>query len=421
VPEQPPRPGADGWPSPQRGPGPQRGPAPQGSRGSLPPGGRGAAPQGGRGVAQPGGRGAGPGGRPPGPGRPAGQGRPPGYRRPGPPPEPHTEIIPRDADGYGYADGYDRFGDEPDDGYAYDDEYDADYDGEYDGDYADDDDFDQPPSSGKGGKGGRRALHTLGEVLITAGLVVLLFVVYEVYVTNLFSEQKQAHATEALNNQWDTDTVGPQRTVHHDYGDGDGIAKMYIPAFGADYQFTIIQGVTQDDLAIGPGHYTDSALPGQPGDFAVAGHRVGQGDPFNDLDLLSSCDAIVVETQTDWFVYRQLPMPNEIAGWATGKGASPQCSGPNGEAKVQPLGGPYAQTVGQEIVLPSEGDVVAPVPHHPGITLSAGQEASLMTMTTCNPKFSSTQRLIVHAVLVKDWKKDPSKPGQAPPEMKETS
>jgi sortase (surface protein transpeptidase) len=259
-----------------------------------------------------------------------------------------------------------------------------------------------------------------GELMITFGVVIMLFVVYEVYVTNIFSAHKQAQATSALDKEWDT--VGGQRTDHIDLTDGAGIAKMYIPALGPDYVFTIVEGVTQPDLATGPGHYPGSALPGQPGNFAVAGHRVGQGAPFDDLDLLQSCDSVVVETGTDWFVYRVLPMKNEVTDWGAGRAASPLCSGPDGEGgKVTPLGGEYSQTVGQEIVLPSEGDVVAPIPHYPYTTLSNGQEVSLMTMTTCNPKFSSTQRMIIHAVLVQDWKKNPAKPGYAPPELKETS
>jgi sortase A len=267
---------------------------------------------------------------------------------------------------------------------------------------------------------GRTAVRTIGEVLITAGMVVLLFVVYELYVTNIFSAQKQANATSALNKEWDTVT-GPQRTDHFVPADGQGIAKIYIPALGHDWHFTVIEGTTQPDLAIGPGHYPGTAMPGQPGDMAIAGHRVGEGAPFDALNVVQSCDAIVIETQSDWYVYRLLPMANEAASWATGRGKTTQCAGPNGEGKVQPLTGLYTKTVGQEIVLPTEGDVVAPVPHYPGAQLSAGQEVSLLTLTTCNPKFSAAQRMILHAVLVKDWKKDTANPNQTPPELKETT
>ena len=297
----------------------------------------------------------------------------------------------------------------------------------------------RPPAlAGKGG-GGRTAVRTIGELCLTAGLVVLLFVVYEVYITNIFSAQKQNTATQALNKQWDT--AGAARSNHFNVADGQGVAKMFIPALGADYEFTIIEGTTQADLAIGPGHYTGTAMPGQPGNFAVAGHRVGEGDPFNDIDLVQPCDAIVVETQSDWYVYRMLPLAGQRDSW--NPASNPLCNGPDGDAKVQPLGGQYSKTNGQEIVLPTEGDVIAPVPHCANISLSssqsssssdsdvvtapagcansisAGQEASLMTMTTCNPKFSDVQRLIVHAVLVKDWQKDPAHPNYTPPELKE--
>jgi sortase A len=281
----------------------------------------------------------------------------------------------------------------------------------------------QPPVAKK--ETSRTAMRAIGEVFITCGMVVLLFVVYELYVTNIFSAQKQASATTTLDQEWDT-VVGagansPARQNHYDLSDGSGIAKIYIPSLGEDYHYTVIEGTTQPDLAIGPGHYVGSALPGEPGDFAIAGHRVGEGAPFNEMDLVQSCDAIVIETQADWFVYRMLPKAGEAAGWATGKGKTAQCSGPNGEGKVTPLGGVYAQTVGQEIVLPSEGDVVATVPHHNGVKIAPAQEAALLTLTTCNPKFSAAQRMILHAVLVKDWKKDAGDPNKLPPELKETS
>jgi sortase A len=282
----------------------------------------------------------------------------------------------------------------------------------------------QPPVATK--ERGRTAMRTVGEVFITAGMVVLLFVVYEVYITDIFSAHKQASATSALDKEWDTVVGagaggGSARQNHYDLSDGSGIAKIYIPSLGEDYHYTVIEGTTQADLAIGPGHYPGSALPGRPGDFAIAGHRVSEGAPFNEMDLVQSCDAIVIETQSDWYVYRMLPKADEVTGWATGKGATAQCSGPNGEGKVQPLGGVYAQTVGQEIVQPTEGDVVATVPHHNGLKIAPAQEASLLTLTTCNPKFSAKQRMIVHAVLVKDWHKDTADPTKLPPELKETS
>jgi len=260
----------------------------------------------------------------------------------------------------------------------------------------------------------RTAVRTFGEVLITLGLVVLLFVVYEVYWTDVVSAGKQRDATASLDDRWAKD-ADPQRQDHFSgLGEGDGFAKMYIPAFGADYQFTIVEGTTAASLEIGPGHYTHTAYPGEPGNFSVAGHRVGKGAPFNDINLINSCDAIVVETSNNWFVYRALPKEEEKAGWAEGKGTDARCKG------VSVLGGAYSEVIGQQIVRPSNGSVVAPVPGSDTVP-SVGEQAALMTLTTCHPRFSDKERLIVHAVLVRQEPKDPAKPDHTPPELKETA
>ncbi|MBP2475508.1 LPXTG-site transpeptidase (sortase) family protein [Crossiella equi] len=267
---------------------------------------------------------------------------------------------------------------------------------------------------------GRVVVRTFGELLITAGLVVLLFVVYEVYVTDWLSAGKQANATSALDDRWSNpNTVTnnePERQNQFQVGEGEGFAKVYIPEFGPDYVYTVLEGTTDKILEAGPGHYKGTAFPGEQGNFAVAGHRVGKGAPFNDIDLLESCSAIVVETKTDWFVYRMLPKTDEVKDWATTKGGDARCKG------VAPLakGGkddPYAKTSGQEIVLPSQGDVISPVPGRPGNALPKDKQARLITLTTCHPRFSARQRLIVHGVLVRTQPKDPKDPKAVPAEF----
>lgn len=258
----------------------------------------------------------------------------------------------------------------------------------------------------------RKVVRGLGEVLITLGLVVLLFVFYQVYVTNWFASREQQSASDALDKAWrngrgDLDLI-----------EGQGMARMYIPALGADYHFVVFQGTAPSDLDTGPGHYMDTALPGKRGNFAVAGHRVGKGAPFNDINLIKSCDAIIVETKNDWLVYRMLPRADEMADWAAHQSENPHC------AKVAPLGntmGPqYKDSVGQEIVAPTQNDVIAPVPHHADSPLPKQRQAALLTLTTCHPRFSARERLIVHAVLVKDSKKDMAHPDRTPPELEET-
>jgi sortase A len=272
-----------------------------------------------------------------------------------------------------------------------------------------------------GGDRARAVIGVVGELLITMGLVVLLFVVYEVYVTDWLSAGKQRDVTAALDERWSEAEVAPadpgnERTDKFRPSDGEGFAKLYVPAFGSDFVFTVLEGTNDRVLEAGPGHYKDSAFPGESGNFSVAGHRVGKGAPFNDLDLLRSCDALVVETRLSWVVYRVLPMSEEVGGWATGRGADPHC------ADVKPLGGPYTGVVGREIVLPSQSGVIAPVPDHPELSFDAvppEQRAALITLTTCHPRFSAAKRMVLHGVFVKEYPKDPANPAATPPELTE--
>ncbi len=248
----------------------------------------------------------------------------------------------------------------------------------------------------------RTAVRGLGEVLITLGLVLLLFVFYEVYVTGWLSEGKQRKAAAALHEQWRTG--GGLVPVP-----GQAFATLHIPAITADYP--VLEGTDQETLSIGPGHYIGTALPGQPGNFAVAGHRVGKGAPFNDLHLLASCDALVVETADVWSVYRVLPMPDEVAGWDSGRGRDPRCVG------VAPLPIPYEMTVGRRIVAPSDREVIAPVPGRSGLQLPPEQLQPVITLTTCHPRFSARQRMVIHGVLVRSVPKDPGATGAPPAEL----
>lgn len=221
----------------------------------------------------------------------------------------------------------------------------------------------------------RFVLRGLGQTLITLGLVLLLFVVYEVYVSNFFAHKQQAKVHSVLEQQWSEghDVLAlPQ-------GDlatlaGQGIANLYIPRFGRDYAWTIVEGSrvpTDSQLEKGPAHYGGTALPGQVGNFAMAGHRVGKGEPFLNLDHLRAGDAVIVETKTHWYVYRV-------------KGANSDLAKPDADG-----------IPGREIVQPSDGGPIQPVPDHPGV---APTEA-LLTMTTCHPKFTAEHRMIVYAKL----------------------
>jgi len=283
-----------------------------------------------------------------------------------------------------------------------------------------------PPARRRtGGDLVRTVVRGVGQLLMTLGIVVLLFVVYEVYITDLFGHQKQAEATTEVDQVWASSEVGATNTVIVDNPDqlvtdprqrtptyqtltGAGFAKLYIPAFGADYVFTVVEGTDPDDLYVGPGHYASTQLPGQEGNFAIAGHRVSKGSPFNDLGLLASCDAVVVETQDDWFVYRVLPMEDEVTNWAGTSRA--HCDG------VGVQTGSYDSVFGREITVPSDYAQVLPVPHVPSTEVPDGAQR-LITLTTCHPQFSDAQRMIIHGVLVKSYSKSAD---FLPPELGES-
>ena len=209
-----------------------------------------------------------------------------------------------------------------------------------------------------------------GELLVTAGLIVLLFVGYEVYVTDLLNDRTQDQLTSEIHDEWEAAPVPAATPVAPAVG--EPLAVLHIPRLGEEYARVVLEGTTEDQLAEGPGHYVGTALPGQPGNLALAGHRVGKGSPFLDTDKLVPGDAIVVETAQNWYVYRVL---GDVA---------------TGDYTTDASGIP-----GQQIVKPDDVSVIAPTPDAAG----AAPSGAYLTLTTCHPKYSAKQRLIVHAVL----------------------
>jgi sortase A len=145
---------------------------------------------------------------------------------------------------------------------------------------------------------------------------------------------------------------------------GDALAVLYVPRLGTDYRRVVLEGAAEQQLAQGPGHYPGTAMPGERGNLAIAGHRVGRGSPFLDLDRLRAGDPVVVETREAWYVYRVLDGSTGIPG--------------------------------REIVRPTDVEVISPVPGGPP---DAAPDGAYLTLTTCHPKYSAQQRLVIHAVL----------------------
>ena len=227
----------------------------------------------------------------------------------------------------------------------------------------------------------RTVIRGVAQTFITLGLVLLLFSVYEVWFTGILNGRTQDRLKSQLEKQWETgdDPVIAARKPGRPGAKvrsiplGDGFALIYIPTFGKDYVYTVVEGTDPAELDEGPGHYPDSALPGEIGNFAVAGHRVGKGSPFLNLDKLRAGSPIVIRTKTYWYTYRVLGDPRTNDPTAAG-----------------PLGVP-----GMRIVSPANVGVIAPVPGRAG----AKPTERLLTLTTCHPKFSARERLVIHAQL----------------------
>ena len=178
-----------------------------------------------------------------------------------------------------------------------------------------------------------------GELAVTAAVVIVLFVVYQLYVAGWSAAENQRKVAAQLQQDWGRSppTLPAAPAPTPEVSAGDPFAVLRIPVLGADRQFTVVEGTARDELARGPGHYAGTSFLGQPGNVGIAGHRVTHDTPFNRLDELGSCAAIVVETRDAWFVYRVLPLAEERANWWQ-KSGRPECAG------VVPLTGDYADT-----------------------------------------------------------------------------
>jgi sortase A len=205
-------------------------------------------------------------------------------------------------------------------------------------------------------------LGAIGRACITAGVLILLFVAYQLWGTgireaqaqsDLESEFEQRIGAEIDARDDDTSTIAPGTTAPGlpppPPAEGDAMAHLRIPAIDVDK--IVVSGVQVDDLKRGPGHYPDSPLPGQPGNAAIAGHRTTYGAPFNRLDELEQGDEILVTTVQGAFRY---------------------------EVRDTLIVNPD-----QVEVLDDFGD-------------------DRLTLTACHPKYSARQRIVVVAALTGD-------------------
>lgn len=211
----------------------------------------------------------------------------------------------------------------------------------------------------------RLIVRTFSELCVTAGALIVLFVLYVVFWTGVKAEGATAGQIVTLQKDWVSLPV-PDAAVPppapQPYADGKGLAVMYVPRLGRDWEWPVLEGTRTATLKKGLGHYAGTARLGETGNFAVAGHRRTYGDPFKDFPRLRPGDAVVLTDGTTWYTYRI-------------------------ERK------PYR-------TVPTDTGVIDPVPS-PLKKDAAGfaGPGRYLTLTTCEPEWGSSHRLIAWARL----------------------
>ncbi|GAA1549108.1 hypothetical protein GCM10009804_01840 [Kribbella hippodromi] len=198
--------------------------------------------------------------------------------------------------------------------------------------------------------------------MLVAGVGLLGWVGWQFYGTGIASNKAMGEAENSLRQQWRTPAPATARTAEPTTG--KAFALLRIPRFGADWEKPVVEGVDPDDLAKGIGHYPDTQLPGQPGNFAIAGHRITHGSPFRKLLDLRKGDLVVVETQDAVYTYELDGSPRDLT------------------------------------VKNTDSWVLDPVPGK-----RQAPTKSIITLTTCQDLFHSPDRSVAFGHLIKVSKK----------------
>lgn len=220
-------------------------------------------------------------------------------------------------------------------------------------------------------------LRTVGRIFIGAGVLILLFLAYELVGTNFVAKQHQKSLVEDLERSWEAAAVPaasdpespateaspaqepgstnptpqPQaprkRPAPRRLDPGDGIGVIEIPRI--DVRQVVVEGIGVNDLKKGPGHYPGTAMPGEQGNVVISGHRTTYGAPFYRLNEVGPGDEVMLSTPSNVYTYR---------------------------------------VTGTRIVAADDTTVVVRT------------DDARLSLTTCHPRFSARQRLIVIAELV---------------------
>jgi sortase A len=208
-------------------------------------------------------------------------------------------------------------------------------------------------------------MRRMGWTCIGMGSFVLYFLVYQLVGTSVAASRDQADLRRSLERQWAAEpgtgaVAAPSqprkpRAAITPPLKGQGFAIIKIPKIGVER--VVVEGVDRDDLRKGPGHVPSTALPDRPGTFGISGHRTTYGAPFYRLDELRKGDRIIVVTKAATFEYA------------------------------------VSRT---RIVRPTDTWVLDNVPG------PDGKPRRTIVLTTCNPRYSARERLIVFGDLVSD-------------------
>jgi sortase A len=208
----------------------------------------------------------------------------------------------------------------------------------------------------------------VGEVFITTGVLMLLFVTYQLWWSNVRAHQQAGSAAQNLQQDWANGKRNPGT-----FSPGQGFAILHIPKL--DVVAPIAEGINKTQVLDRGmvGHYGEgdlkTAMPdAKTGNFALAGHRNTHGEPFRYVNRLKPGDEIVVETQDDYYVYKM--------------------------ASILPA------------TSPSNTSVLDPIPKGSGFT----GPGRYITLTTCTPEFTSKYRMIVWGKMVEDRPRSKGKP-----------